>query len=557
MAKKKKERREAREVVAFITPEVALGDELRTFSGGLGVFTAAMLESAQRLNLPLVGATILPREGYYDQVLDYERVEMRAEYVKRYYEGILEDTGLIFPIKIDGADVYIKVWRPRRELYRNFATIYFLDTDIVENASHLSRQNTMQLYGGSFASSGISREDMEKRKIAQSIVLGRGGVEAIRLMGNIIRLCHINESHSAFAAVELLASNDFPERSEEEVIARTRRQIVFTTHTPVQAGNPEYSAETVRRMCGFRGKLGNMVMRFGGSPFNMAALALSLSSKANAVSRKHLGVAKQMWNHLPGCPDLTYITNGASRDFWQMPDMRDIRSAELLRNAKRRHKFNMLEWLQLETGHSLSPGAMTVVWARRFAEYKRPKLLFRDMEWLREQFNARQKLQVIVAGKPHPDDTEMVKAWNELYALSRQIPELVVLAGYNLEMSRILKAGADLWLNTPRAPNEACGTSGMSAAMNGAVNMSTPDGWMAEADKRNFFLFGSDCARPNQDDYDLPELRHAMKQAKELFYLRHEEWEQMMLNGKFEAESHWSADRMAQEYAEKMYGIKI
>lgn len=534
-----------KEIIAFLTPEMAISDDLQTYSGGLGVFGGGFALSARKYSLPMVFVTVLPREGYYDQAVDFERVCMRAEYVKRYYSHILTDIGLVFPIQIDGAEVYVKVWRLAAERY-NTCPIYFLDTDIEQNDS-VSRLNTLQLYGGSRASGAN-----DARHIAQSLVLGRGGVEALRRMNYRVRLYHVNESHAAFAATEVLRSHYTSGRSTEEVIARARREIVFTTHTPVLSGNPEYDSKVVRRLGGFHGEFGDMVMRLGGNPFSMTALAMRLSSRVNAVSKKHLVVAEKMWAGIEGKPQFRHITNGTNREFWQAGKFVSANNRARLLSAKLANKLKMLDFVMAETGKGLNSDVMTIVWARRFAEYKRPKLLFRDLEWLKTQLT-RQKFQVVIAGKPHPDDDEMIKAWNELYRLSRELDGLVVLAGYNLEMSKILKAGADLWLNTPRAPLEACGTSGMSAAMNGAVNMSTPDGWMCETDPKNCFLFGAQWERGDQDDYDAVELRKALETAAELFYSSPKKWCEMALRAKIEAEELWTSDRMVYDYMTRMY----
>ena len=212
----------------------------------------------------------------------------------------------------------------------------------------------------------------------------------------------------------------------------------------------------------------------------------------------------------------------------------------------------LIELVQKETGKYLSEHLGTIVWARRFAEYKRPKLLLSDLDWLTTNLKSN-NFQMIFAGRPHPDDYEMIDTWNYIYSLSKELPNLVILPGYELQLSLDLKRGADVWLNTPRAPNEACGTSGMSAAMNGAINLSTPDGWMAEANPENCFLFGSPFCTPSQDALDLQKLKERIDKIVPMFNLEKDAWYQKALAAKLEAGIRWTSDRMVKEYSALLY----
>ena len=535
--------------IAFFTPEIAVDNSLYTYSGGLGVFAGGFLIAACKMGLPVVGVTLLPRQGYYDQYLN-ENQKMGVRYVNRTYEGILEPTGVKFKIPLSGSEVWIEVLKLPAGRFGT-TDIYFLDCDIEENDA-LSRSNTLQLYGGS-RDSGANIE----RKIAQSFILGRGGVRALELLNIPVELYHINESHAAFAALELLERELQLTADLETATEVVRSQVVFTTHTPVRAGNPEYGTYSdgtpmVLKMGSFGKEITSEVLRrVGGEPFNMTASCLRLSRKANAVSQKHGDVAQKLWHWVEDASTIIAITNGTSRDFWQAESFRNANTAEDMRFAKKQGKRAMLRFIEEHTGKHLSENIFTVVWARRFAEYKRPKLLFSDMEWLKSRLSAN-ALQVVIAGRPHPDDYAMIDVWNWLYKRSTELPNLVVLAGYDLDMSKILKAGADLWLNTPRSPDEACGTSGMSAAMNGAINMSTPDGWMPEANPENCFLFGARFAASDQDAYDAEKLRDALDQVL-VMYFTPGEWSKRQLAAKLEAEMRWTSDRMVSQYQELLY----
>lgn len=550
-------------VVAFFTPEIALHQDIHTYSGGLGVFSGGMLMSAHKLGIPMVGVSLLYRQGYYDQYIDGDRMGYR--FVNR-HPAELQDTGLIFPVYLrDHTPILVKVWLLPEGTHGS-APIYFLDTDIAEN-NWLSQSNTLQLYPARVAGSTL------KRRIVQSIILGQGGVEALRRLQVPVVLYHLNESHAAFAACEVFA--DFLRRgiSPEDAMRSTCEKVVFTTHTPVEAGNPRYDFGLVAELYGNGALTADILRHIGGSPFtfNMAAAALRLSDKVNAVSERHYRRAEKLWAWLGNdLPLFCAVTNGVSRDFWQYEEFRRADTVEDIAAAKRMYKERLAQVLRegnflgldLQTaGRNFNPDVFTLVWARRFAEYKRPKLLLRgeNFEWLKSLLY-QNKLQVIYAGKPHLDDDEMIAVWNDLLRLSRELPNFFALPGYELEMSKLLKAGADLWLNTPRAPDEACGTSGMSAAMNGALNMSTPDGWMLEANGDNFFPFGSRYSvgsAADQDSYDAERLREDMPVPMHQYYFDRPEWNGTMLRAKHEAEERWTSDRMVRDYCERLYTIEV
>ena len=252
------------------------------------------------------------------------------------------------------------------------------------------------------------------------------------------------------------------------------------------------------------------------------------------------------------------ITNGVSRDYWQHEDFRDAVTSEEIEKVKLNHKREMIQYIVEKTGRCLGENILTIVWAKRFAEYKRPHLLFYNFnqeksEWIKSQLKEN-KLQIIYAGKPHPDDDSMIHAYNRLLFASYELPNMVVLAGYELWLSKLLKAGADVWLNNPRFPMEASGTSGMSAAMNGALNLSIVDGWECEADPENYFPFGTQIPGGDQDSFDAQELRRCLETTvMPLFYGDKEKWYKKSLAAKFEAEKYWTSDRMVSEYQKLLY----
>lgn len=533
-------------VVAVFTPEIAIDQELHTYSGGLGVVSGGFLKSAYKLGMPMVGITILPRQGYFDQCIHNGR--MGICHVNRYYDDILEEADL-FKKEICSSPMWMKIFRLSEQRYQT-SPVLFIDTDIDKN-DLLSRSNTLQLYGGS-RDSGANVE----RKIVQSLVLSRGGLEALKRLDISVNIYHLNESHTAFVALDIFASVYRENKNFDEAVEYTRSRVVFTTHTPVRAGNPEYDLEMVMRLGDYQDTLGREVLaKIGGDPFNMTVACLRLSGKANAVSQKHLGIAKELWHWVDNGAPLIAITNGVCRDYWQYSEFGSAVNQKELEEVKRNFKRKLLQYVKEQTGKFLGEHVFTVTWARRFAEYKRPKLLFYDLEWISSLLRSN-SIQIIISGKPHPDDYAMVDVFNDLLHLSRELPNMVVLPGYELELSKMLKAGSDLWLNTPRSPNEASGTSGMSAQMNGALHMTTPDGWACEADPENCFLFGSRYPISNQDAFDVDELGERMNEAITMYYSSKEEWYQKAMRAKIEAEQRWTSDRMLKEYINLLYNHK-
>ncbi len=534
-------------VIACIFPEVAVDQILHTYSGGLGVYGQGFALSAYKLKKKLVIVAPLPKQGYYDQVIRAVdgREKMATSYVNRSYEGILHDTGVKFTIPLGGTHNWCKVDHLSAGRFGN-VDIFFWSTDLDENDTP-SRENSLQLYGGS-RESGSNTE----RKIAQSIILGRASIEALRHLGIHVSRYHMNESYAGTVALVLLMERIEQGMSLEEAVVSVRLITRFTTHTPVRAGNPEYDFETFVKVWGDAAGVRDTFLEIGGNPFNMTAACLKLAGRSNTVSKKHLDVAERMWAWVPDRTPLISITNGVSQDFWQDAEFRDTKTPEALAQTKKPRTEMLCRVVHMLRSKRFDPNVLTAVWARRFAEYKRPKLIFRNLESLRARL-ASSRLQLIVAGKPHPDDDGMIEMFNTILGYSAEFPNLAVIPGYELELSKLLKEGAHLWINTPRAPDEACGTSGMSAAMNGAVNISTRDGWMCEADQDNFFPFGVTIHSSDQDILDGDELVLCFDQLEGLFYNDQPRWWQMALAAKQESERQWTSDRMVEEYFEKLY----
>ncbi|MGH3048641.1 MAG: alpha-glucan family phosphorylase, partial [Gaiellaceae bacterium] len=499
-------------LVAYFSCEFGLDESLPIYSGGLGVLAGDHLKSASGLGVPLVGVGLMYRRGYFRQLLDENdrqterypdndpaRLPLRLEDVTVEVE-LADDTGSLVPVSA-------KVWRAQV----GRVSLYLLDTDVETNPDW-ARSVTDTLYGG----------DREHR-IRQELVLGLGGIRALHALGIEPTVYHMNEGHSAFLQLERLRR-----LVEEEGVAldaalqRLRASTVFTTHTPVPAGNEAFVADRARRhlealvlRCGFGswedfaalGSAGDDA-RFGMTPF-----ALRTSSYANGVSGLHGEVAREMWHGLwpersPDDAPIGSITNGVhagtwldeellaelgseedtgAPDFARAYDLDDATLWRIHRAAKARLVDYARKRYERQGGGELrlDPDALTIGFARRFATYKRAGLLFGDEERLARLLSDQERpLQIVFAGKAHPADEggkDLIARVVSFTRDARAAGRVVFLEDYEMTLARYLVQGVDVWLNTPRRPLEASGTSGMKSAMNGGVNCSVLDGWWAEA----------------------------------------------------------------------------
>jgi glycogen phosphorylase len=340
--------------IAYISPEIALPELV--YSGGLGYLTHSYGLSAKSLGLDAVIVSILYRQSF-DQVI--ENGKMRIDYTTQpYTKDRLEDTGIIFPLKINERDNFIKIWRFKG--HSDMVPIYLLDTDIPEN-DKLGRLNTLQLYGGS-VESGANLE----RWIAYALILGEGSVEALKRLNIEVSTYHLNESYLGFAAMKIADPS----------------KTVFTTHTPVPSGNKKFDFNTAYKILGNR-YTSEYLQELGcGDPFDMAAACIKLSRKVNAVSKRHLETIEKMWGWIENRPPFVAITNGVNKKYWQYPEFASAESPTDIAEAKKIYKRKLIDYIREQTGVYLSENVPNLVWARRIASYKRPTLLFFDKTWI-------------------------------------------------------------------------------------------------------------------------------------------------------------------------------
>ncbi|MFT4095051.1 MAG: alpha-glucan family phosphorylase [Niabella sp.] len=531
--------------VAYFSMEFATHQPLKIYSGGLGFLSGSHLRSAYELRQNLIGIGILWKYGYYDQERNQDQTLDVAWNEKIY--SFLEDTGIKFQIMVHDAPVWVKAWYLNPETFKT-APLFLLSTDLPEN-DYVSQTITHKLYDSNVAA-----------KVAQFILLGVGGAKLVDILNFNPELYHLNEAHGLSAAFYLYQKFN---RNIEEV----RKRLVFTTHTPEEAGNEKHDIYLCHKMTYFCGlgidEVKNLTGDYG-DMFNHSLVALRFAHLANGVSQLHGEVSREMWEKYPGICPIISITNAQNWTYWadkQMYKFKDVGDDYGFDDRKKWLKKRAFEIVADQTGKLFNPDVFTIVWARRFAGYKRAGLIASDPQRFFELVNSQKyPVQLIWAGKPYPMDHPAISEFNELVHLSKNYKNVSVLIGYELGLSKRLKQAADVWLNNPRVPREASGTSGMTAAMNGAVNFSTDDGWIPEFinhGHNGFVIPKADYANMSthdQDQYDLNKLYEILtREMLPLYYEHYNTWRQIMKNGMQDVRFQFDSNRMAHEYYEKLY----
>jgi len=530
--------------VAYFSMEFAVHQPLKIYSGGLGFLAGSHMRSAYELRQNLIGIGILWKYGYYDQARNQDQT-LQVGWMEKIY-SFLEDTGIKFQILVHDHPVWVKALYLNPETFKT-APMFLLTTDLPEN-DYVSQTITHRLYDANVST-----------KIAQFILLGVGGAKLIDELNYNPDLYHLNEAHGISSAFYLL--NKF--KSVEMV----RKHLVFTTHTPEEAGNEKHDIYLCHKMSYFCGLTLDEVRRVTGTEddqFNHSLAALRFARLSNGVSALHGDVSRRMWGKYNNICPIISITNAQNWKYWadkQLYTAMENKDNEKFDDRKQYLKKRAFEIVADQTGKLFDPNVLTIVWARRFAGYKRADLL----TWERERFdalmrNTKYPIQIIWAGKPYPVDYPAISQFNNLVQISKEYDNMAVVIGYELTLSKRMKQAADVWLNNPRVPREASGTSGMTAAMNGAVNFSTNDGWIPEfinhanngfvvpmADYENMTVH-------DQDDYDLNHIYDILeKQIMPLYYEGQDTWRDIVKNGMRDVRFQFDSNRMAHEYYELLY----
>ena len=605
----------ANDLIAYFSAEYGLDQILSIYSGGLGILSADHLKSASDLGIPMVAVGLLYKNGYFHQKINgagHQETEYKYNDVNML--PILpvkdeNDNDLIIHVKFPKRRLYLKVW----QINVGRVKLYLMDSDIEENHEEY-RNITTTLYGG----------DQEMR-ISQEIILGMGGVRLLKTLGLNPTLYHMNEGHSSFLILELI-KNTIKEKELSFEMAKdiVSSQTVFTTHTPVPAGNDIFPCDLVTKYFkDYWNRFGiskEEFLELGMKPnpeensgFNMGILALKIAGKKNGVSKLHGEVSRELfaevWPEIsPDESPIDYVTNGIHTCSWLAPNMKKlynkylmpywqdniyknetwerinsipnevlwhehmIRKNKLIEVAKKnittRLKRCGYSYDQIhEIVSELNPNALTIGFARRFATYKRATLLFRDLERITEILNNSERpVQVIIAGKAHPKDKEgqdLIKYIHELSMKPQFKGKVFLLENYNLELSRYLISGVDIWLNTPRRPMEASGTSGEKASVNGVVNFSVLDGWWAEGyNQKNGWAIGTNKDYDNydlQDSEDSESIYNTLENRIIPTYFDKDfngvssKWMEYMKNSIVSTGGNYSTARMLVDYCEKLY----
>jgi starch phosphorylase len=554
--------------VAYFSMEIALDPAMPTYSGGLGVLAGDTLRAAADRSLPMIAVSLLHRKGYFSQSFDETGWQTEAPSlwdVSRHAEELPQRA----LVEIEDRKVLLRAWQfDVCGASGSRIPVYLLDTDLPEN-SEWDRRLTDQLYGGD-----------KWYRLCQEIVLGIGGVRMLRALGyNQLKKFHMNEGHAAFLGLELLDEQvqqaGRSEIREEDVIA-VHDLCVFTTHTPVPAGHDKFPMEFITRALKRKDYMQYQDILCCEGELNMTYLALNLSHYVNGVAKKHGEVSQHMFAQYK----IDAITNGVHAGTWTSEPFQKLfhnriagwrDDSFMLRyalnipqkeiwDAHQEAKTKLLDRVQKETGVAMDPHTLTLGFARRAATYKRADLVFHDLDRLKSIADNTRKFQIVFAGKAHPQDQEGKRliqgVWKARDALKGSI-DVVYLTDYGWDLGLLMTSGVDVWLNTPKPPMEASGTSGMKAALNGVPSLSILDGWWIEGCIEGTTGWAIDSTAPGAEDrtpHDAESLYDKLENVViPLYYQDHDGWLDMMrhaiaLNGSF-----FNTQRMVLQYVLKAY----
>jgi len=558
----KKKRKEDRRI-AYFSMEIGIDTKIPTYSGGLGVLAGDTIRSCADLNVPTVAVTLLYKKGYFSQTFDTngQQIESPYEWEPKSILTLLPEK---VSVTIEGRMVYIQAWM--YELYGvsdYFVPVLFLDTDIEENA-HEDRSLTHYLYGGD-----------QRYRLAQEIILGIGGVRMLKkLEYNNITRYHMNEGHASLLSLELLRQRKLEEDSAWDIDG-VKKKCLFTTHTPVPAGHDQFSYDLVKQLLGDFVPSELFLSLGGQEKLNMTYLALNLSDYINGVAKQHGKVSTEMF---PGYY-IDSITNGVHSGTWVCQSFKELYDryipgwmndpfslryalsipAEEVWDAHQKAKNNLIEYINSKYQAQLAQDVLTIGFARRATAYKRADLVFSDINRLCDIARRVGKMQFVFAGKAHPNDWPGKELIKKIFSFAQQFKDCVkitYLTEYDMTLAKMLIPGVDLWLNTPRRPKEASGTSGMKAAHNGVPSLSILDGWWIEGCIEDItgWAIGPagevNLSDQQEADFLYQKLENVVIQA---FYNNRQHWIDIMRSAIAINASFFNTHRMVQQYVLRAY----
>ena len=556
--------------IAYFSMEIGVQNNIPTYSGGLGVLAGDTIRSGADLKLPMIAVTLISKKGYFRQELDDKgkQTELSDAWNPAQYMTLIPTR---ISVQIEGREVIVQAWLYKvKSLTSGSIPLFFLDTDVEGNTPE-DRDITSYLYGG----------DLTYR-LKQEIVLGIGWVRMLHELGFEIKKHHMNEGHSSLLTIELM---NMHKRSIEDVwderlvwdIDKIKDLCVFTTHTPVEAGHDKFPYELVKTVMGELIPFDVLKNLGGKDHLNMTLLGLNLSEYVNGVAKKHGEVSRSMF---PGY-EINAITNGVHSYTWTYESFKCLYDTYLLGWANEPELFvrvgripdeeiwkahmeakqNLFKYIKTETGIELDPEIFTIGFARRATAYKRPHLLFSDIERLERIGTG--KLQVVYAGKAHPRDETGKRIIESIFSYREKLKDkikIVYLKNYDMEIALRLVSGVDVWMNTPLRPLEASGTSGMKAAHNGVLNFSILDGWWIEGHIEGFTGWSIGPAptetklHENMDTRDAEDLYNKLEYIiVPLFYSDRHGWIRMMQNAIGKNAYYFNTHRMMRRYVTEAY----
>jgi starch phosphorylase len=530
--------------------EYGLDPAFPIYAGGLGILAGDHMKSVGDLRVPLTGIGLLWDEGYTRQVLAAGG-GLEDQYPKTERDAVRRVDARI-EVRIKGRPVPLRAWKVDRYITS--------DLYLLEPERETDRWITQRLYGG-------GTED----RLAQELVLGVGGVRLCDALGIAPELYHFNEGHAVFAGLELLRSGRFGGSTLAQRMAKLKKHIVFTTHTPVPAGNEVHGLGAMRAVdadCGFTDK---ELEQIGGDPFSMTVAGLRMARIANGVAELHGETARKMWKGTKGAAPIIAITNGVHVPTWQdariraalVPDQPRKQQDTELRAAHQTMKRELLDEIERRNGVKLDVNKLLIGFARRAATYKRADLIISDEKALKKLLD--RGVQIVYAGKAHPRDTGGKALIGKIVAAAKKYRKHVVfLENYDMRLGALLTRGTDIWLNNPRRPLEASGTSGMKAAMNGVPNLSILDGWWPEGCRHGVTGWKIGDPDPRDDAFDEADAARIDKRDRTLLYKtldkevlpafgRRAKWLDLMRASIAMSQWQFSSDRMIEDYVALVY----
>lgn len=555
--------------IAYFSMEIAIDPRMHTYSGGLGVLAGDTARSAADLELPMVFVTLVCHQGYLRQEIDANGWQIDHPdpwNVREHAEPLRSKIALL----IEGREVWIRPWLVvLRGHTGSSLPVLLLDTDLPENAPR-DREITHRLYGGDRA-----------YRLKQEAVLGIGGLRILQALGFTIRNYHLNEGHAALLALDLLRRVP---RSADQVgkgmvaydVDAVRRQCIFTTHTPIAAGHDRFDYDLFDQILAGYFPREQLRLLAGSDELNMTQLALNLSSFVNGVAERHALTSAGMF---PGYR-IRAVTNGVHLPTWTHPAFVDLFNAHShcwahdpqtmvqfdhlpaagVAKAHRVAKLGLIERVRSETGVELDPDLPILGYARRMTSYKRPHMLFHDLERLKAIHRA-YPFQVVMAGKAHPADTPGKETIQRIHRHIRELgaaPRVVFLPGYDVNLAKVIVPGVDIWLNTPEPPLEASGTSGMKAALNGVLNLSVLDGWWIEACMEGItgWAIGHDGEPTNASSHPADLYDKLERVVLPLYFNDRDRWIWMMRQAISKIPPYFNTQRMMRRYAAEAYIVR-